>query len=430
MEKYQKFIDLHSQGITYIRITFYPSKRLSPNLDIKFLNPKTQHISSCILPLLSRIHSSFSHIHHIHHIQISRSSTTWLFSGKTQLPSYTTMTTIFDAVKERNGTPRDAECYIQRLPVELICAIAKELPLDSRLVFSQTCSWFRNIISGTKTLRCSRTSLDFYQIEEFLFAISRDIPDKWACFNCQKLHPVNALDTPSNRKHSVCVWAREGLHGRESRSWPQFRHVVLPLTLICSGGLSEDQRDYVRQLFQSHSGSLPLIDPYQPRVDGLTHAAQPRIVNGTHLMKYTWSLNGPLRNMPMYSRGSRGSLDICRHQSIQGYLIRRLPLRGLRGREPLPAVLEHGEIRALQRCFIRAYNGTAGQRFEGACPSCATDFVVRFEGAIAEVLVWCSLGSDNADYPRSISDRFGNSSGYAIPGSHRPGSIRALYERT
>ncbi|KAH7157967.1 hypothetical protein B0J13DRAFT_650747 [Dactylonectria estremocensis] len=162
---------------------------------------------------------------------------------------------------------QNMDVKLLQLPLEVLLLIIQDnLSQPSQIVLSQTCRALRNTLA--KPLH-PEAGLSRHDSLEFLASLARDLPTKWVCDICVKLHNVAPGDVLINR-HSV--------------SCPQ-RHVHLALKYTRISNIDAKYQRYREQLLAPYHGLYSAPGSSSGRAVGYQASTYPMIVNGRYLLK-------------------------------------------------------------------------------------------------------------------------------------------------
>lgn len=338
--------------------------------------------------------------------------------------------------------PQESECLVLwRLTVETILPIVEHLSATDKIVLAQTCSQFHNILRQSTQTYLSASTLTALEHTDYLYRISRDNIDSWACDRCHAVHVFHPRDTPETTNHLVCPRSRTRVSYKERffliPQWPHHRHVHLALKLSRQQALSLRQSKYLANLLRNCHG-VRLDSPRRPSLKG-EYESFPRLVQGRFLLKVVQHFEDPMwASRDLFLDGScLVSFGACTHQKLEDenltsgwrHLRRRKDQR-LRERNPqsYPRLPSEEIETAVETAFARM-----GEVVQGSCPQCPTDFTVQIWWNRATLCTWSDLGGEvpkdekllNAYRRRSSSSRYP----YWSEGvEHEPGAVKALYE--
>ncbi|KID94430.1 f-box domain containing protein, partial [Metarhizium majus ARSEF 297] len=327
----------------------------------------------------------------------------------------------------------------ENLPPELLLAIAEKLPADSRLVLSQTCSAFHNIIQSSQSTKCSVKTFDPSTFLDYLAAIARDLPDMWVCDKCMALHAADRQDTPQSPLTKSCP--RTPMHRANGQRlcWPHHRHVQLALKYTRLGVRDPERRRHLAELLDPVFASHPpdIEDSWTARV---TCSSRGKIVNGRFLLKYTWHYDAASEPIEYLSRGPGGYLVICNHQCLPGFLMAYIFQHVKQpGEEEATKLLSRG-LRVLAEIVVRKatreslLDDQRGMELTESCSECPTDFSVCVGEDGFWLSAWYDLGPEGSPFDEAwTSHRIQKPCGIVsdrLREGYVPGRIRRLYQQT
>ncbi|KAI1384495.1 uncharacterized protein F4822DRAFT_365462 [Hypoxylon trugodes] len=317
---------------------------------------------------------------------------------------------------------------LNNLPPEIIKCISDELSPASRLVFSQTCRALYAILNGY------RGSAHFVRAQylEYLSLVARDIPEKWVCEICTKLHPMLQGDTPAGPYVVYCPFKLRmrlpilgwGFQPHFRILEPYHRHVQLALK--CTRLQPTVYKTYLRKMLAPyHNPCLQThISPVgQPNRIQAQYSAFPRIVENSngelrYLILSIWRYHGV--NL---CHKDVGNLEICPHMKFSSNRQHNfLCPNGFLGR-----ILAEG---------FGLPSGTMSSTATYACPRCSTEIMVAKHQEYVDVCVWKDLGAESSPldirwliHTRNLPSLCSRS-GIQSPeyfASQRAGIVRSLY---
>ncbi|KAH7318106.1 hypothetical protein B0I35DRAFT_478643 [Stachybotrys elegans] len=90
-------------------------------------------------------------------------------------------------------------CYLLDMPQDVILHILGFLGEGTHILLSQTCTALRRIIAHIPLANLYRE-----QRLDLLLGLSRDLPDRWVCEICVRLHATHPQDTWAEPWHTTC----------------------------------------------------------------------------------------------------------------------------------------------------------------------------------------------------------------------------------
>lgn len=305
---------------------------------------------------------------------------------------------------------------------------------------------------------------------EYLACIARNIPDKWVCLACTKLHPISEDDRPSNPPSAapcrILNWYESyKLHDHHGfRLYAlSHRHVQLALKYTRMGDMAPKRyQSYLEKLlephhtlFFTHPGFLTVKDEFW---------ATPKVLNGRFLLKSRWDYARSSSSETLLSSERIGFLHVCAHQFVYHpgrhcvhWLAR---IFGWLGRHQtmlqhiltgvctlchlLNSTAEDSARRArlvertrppthrgLCQALGEALKATGSPEVSGSCHLCPTDFTVQMCSGGIRVHAWKDLGPEcsplNAAWKANVVGLWSADQHWRIL-KHEPGSVRKLYE--
>ncbi|KFG82235.1 hypothetical protein MANI_007715 [Metarhizium anisopliae] len=329
---------------------------------------------------------------------------------------------------------------LENLPPELLLAIAEILPADSRLVLSQTCSAFHNIIQSSQRTKFSLKNFDPPTFLDYLAVIARDLADTWVCDKCMALHAADLQDTPQSPLTKSCPQASMHRDNGQRLCWPHHRHVQLALKYTRLGVRDSERRRHLAKLL------APAVANHLPDNDDswVAHVAcssRGKIVNGRFLFKYTWHYDAASEPIEYLYHGPYGRLVICSHKYLPGFLMACIFYRVKRaGEEEAAKIISEGLRVLLEPSDVREEARESlvdDQRvveLKESCSSCLTDFSLCVGEDGFCLSAWYDLGPEGSPFDEAwtshgIQEPCGGDIGRPREG-YVPESIRRLYEQT
>lgn len=323
---------------------------------------------------------------------------------------------IKSTIRQPLGKVQSQDCIILQLPVEVLLLIVETLPLFSQVSVSQTCRPLRTILAH---LRNSASYLPRGEFLEFLSCLARNMPEKWVCEVCLKLHPVSLQDSWKNPYRSSCprYYVYQKTY-RLQNFYLDNRHVQLALKYTRMGNISKKYQRYLETLLTPYHGTFcedSLRDtPLQRR-----HSVYPKIVNGRYLVLSVWRYD---MDREKVSRQRMGSLWACGHQIFNDWDEALREMAGFRVQDDPKKVLWTAVSTAFQ---------AEGAEVRKSCPYCLTDFSVQACPERATVRMWQDLGPEgsplNPEWTEHVISILEKRS-FKILSNKVPGDIRRLYE--
>lgn len=311
---------------------------------------------------------------------------------------------------------QNADCPLLQLPVEILLTIVEMLPEHEIMVVLQTC---RSLRFAVGRLRLSVDYLTREEAVEFLVSIARELPDRWVCELCMKLHPLRVFDNSKKVKRSSCPRAplREEYYPMNYDRRLCHHHVQLALKYARMEKIQRRYRKYLEAVLSpSHMNCVSSV------VDLRCHQSYyPKIVGGRFLMLGVFHYH---RNRVDVSAKAISYLTVCSHQNFIFSDFARL--EALRAIEPAPPPDPN---LALSSTMLEGFEA-GGMEVQGCCSRCPTDFAFHGTADHATLHFWQDLGPEGS--PLNPEWRI-NLLSIHIPEErlkveHVEGSIRSLYE--
>ncbi|KAH7022254.1 hypothetical protein EDB80DRAFT_805935 [Ilyonectria destructans] len=311
---------------------------------------------------------------------------------------------------------QNPDCPFLQLPVELLLMIVEMLPDHDIMIVLQTC---RPLRFAVDRLRPSVQDLTREDSLEFLVSIARELPDRWVCERCVKLHRLRKFDNSKRVTRSTCRRAplSEEYYPMNYERRLCHHHVQLALKYARMENIQRKYRKYLEAVLSpSHMKCLSNDADL-----GYHQSYYPKVVGGRFLMLGVLHYD---RNRVEVSARSIGYLTVCSHQNFIFSDLARL--EALRALEPTPPP---DPSLALSRTMLAGFEA-GGVEVHGSCSSCPTDFAFHATPEHATLHFWQDLGPEGS--PLNPNWRI-NVLTIRIPTErlkvdHEEGSIRSLYE--
>ncbi|OTA08297.1 hypothetical protein A9Z42_0092010 [Trichoderma parareesei] len=299
-----------------------------------------------------------------------------------------------------NGEPsaqRDLTSRLLNLPVELVIAIAAQVPRPDQILASQTCRALRNILcdsvlSGDDHLP---ENLSMEERTEFLLHLSRGSPCQWVCEECTELHWAYMHDTPAkplSEGYLPCFFPgygqRQDLNLHSIYGFKlNHRHVQLALKHTRLAATEALDTTYLQKLLQPYQKQIRSRYTRKHLVDA-EFSAHPKVVDGRFLVKTTFDFR---EGYDKVCREYLGTVALCGHQIIQAS-----DVRNWRGQ----LSDSHNDLHPLYALLItvRAAFQSPGREFCGRCEFCGTDFSVKATPERVTVRAWKDFGPEGTTY--------------------------------
>ncbi|KAI1653067.1 hypothetical protein F4813DRAFT_284969 [Daldinia decipiens] len=315
------------------------------------------------------------------------------------------------------------DSFLLKLPVELVNGILELIPPIDRAVASLTCRSLRLILGKSDAHNLSTAQYLRYHVR-----VARDLPDRWVCEACFKLHPVSLGDTPLTPWRMTCPlrwdrWCHE-VYGQQSRLDNRYlsvdhRHVQLALKYT---RLQDHwSRRHLHTLLANHRDDEFPTHPYpynRQNVLKVTYTVTPRVVRDQHenlryMLRSVWHFR---KDSMEISLVTVGDIKLCPHLALLGDM-RRMEVHQL------------DILQEIKRAIL--LNGI--ETYIAGCNLCATDFKIAVHKDHITVHTWQDMGTKGSPGDKAwrlhVSDsRFGMPPlGGRWPMFANPGSVRALY---
>ncbi|KAJ4320309.1 hypothetical protein N0V84_005910 [Fusarium piperis] len=332
-------------------------------------------------------------------------------------------------------------CHIlQKLDVSALLCVVDLLPLDTRVVLSQTCRPMRNIIKVLEPV-----DLPYVERVDYLATLAKDRVDCWVCDDCVKIHQMHLADRPLSTISGNCKRIEDD--GDDNTSCHLFRrrrhffltsqHVQLAAkyTRMGKDKLSWKHRRYLKEVLKPRVCVDKMRD-----FDGLkkdvTCRIEPKVVDGRFLLRTEWTYS-------FQDEEKLTAQDVWR-------LLRR------QAEECSWYEMHYSEVGVSQdgdddcstchRCLSRAATKRAVENrnvdVEGHDLYSPTDYIFRVEEDKAKLMAWQDLGKGispidlawtrtmltqpNEDWEAGEEEEMEEAVDLRI--GHGPGDVRSLFE--
>lgn len=201
------------------------------------------------------------------------------------------------------AAPAVLKSPILELPDELVLCIVDHLAIYDQFLLSHTCRTMQRLLfrDWNAYLR-SRTPAER---NDFLIAVAYGMPNHWACENCGRLHGIDRLDFPSQKKLPRCVRPTNNGARLWARYYLEYHHIQLALKL--SGrGVNES---YLQSLLTARH-----FTSYRVEMT-ITYIAMPKIVQG-HFLLYEKAVFGDGCCRATYSSIQQSWINVCPHLAM------------------------------------------------------------------------------------------------------------------
>ncbi|KAI2642540.1 hypothetical protein GGS21DRAFT_544687 [Xylaria nigripes] len=271
------------------------------------------------------------------------------------------------------------------LPNELINLILEYLEPIDRAVLSQTCRSLRYIL-GEEARPIHFSHKDFLK---FLIVVARNEPERWVCGKCTCLHRMIPYDTPASRRYQRLPCNRYSkwlilvdtcFEGR--KFWLRHQHVQLAIKHTRLQLTAYQQ--YLHTLVKPHIYICALTTPFASTGwQTVNHAMYPRITSGN---------DGEPRFLlySVWHYFKEDGDDRLRISKLEPQLVCPHLHFGLdHDITPNPLTV------ALRYAYK---NGINGQKQDGACIRCATDYTIWYNRGDVLLQIWRDLGTESSPF--------------------------------
>ncbi|KAH7176409.1 hypothetical protein EDB81DRAFT_850316 [Dactylonectria macrodidyma] len=310
---------------------------------------------------------------------------------------------------------------ILRLPVEVLLLIIRDnLPRHTQFVLSQTCRALRYALVVSLN---PEAGLSRHESLDFLACLARDMPAKWVCDVCVKLHNVAPGDALINCRSKSCPkWP---VHVSYQLGCVLFtQHIQLALKYTRISNINIKYRRYRKQLLAPNHGTYSAANPKNSRVVGLQASSYPMIVDGRYLIKSVVCYSQV--DAILVSRITIGHVRLCPHQNFDHKLddaIARTTNWGNAGIRDIGHALYTTIGAAFRDPFTEV---------RSSCPYCRTDFSLEACSRYATFRVWQDLGCEasplHPNWRSSLIFRPYHGQRGPVVSYDKPGTVRTLYE--
>lgn len=284
--------------------------------------------------------------------------------------------------------------------------ITKHLPTDSRMVASQTCRRLRSLTPPPNPLYLPRATR-----VKFLSAIAKDMPERWACGYCARLHRVGVHSCSTRQRLNACFTRVEVFDDLDTGFGIEHHHLQLTLKYTRMGITDAGRRERLRRLLS------PIWAPFKTHFysKGVLHAhtiVYPLVAGGRYFIQEVSQYS---KNHAAVSPKALGYGQCCHHQKFDYEGFRCI---GIGPTHPKGALMN----------AIAAAFKIPGVAVHGYCPYCPVDFSVEATLEYATIRTWKDLGPEDTPcnpYWRVYASRDGE----GVTLRHESGAVRDAYCR-
>ncbi|PTB63041.1 hypothetical protein BBK36DRAFT_1127074 [Trichoderma citrinoviride] len=329
-----------------------------------------------------------------------------------------------------NGEPsaqRDLTSHLLQLPVELVVAIASQVPRHSQILASQSCRALRNVLCDSLLPGDDRLPENLPRREqvEFLLHLSRGSPGEWVCEECMELHQAFMHDTPAkpmSEAYLPCFFPGFFGQGQDLNIHDIYgfkmnhRHVQLALKHARLAATESLDTTYLQRLLQPHHKRIRSRYTRKHLVDA-KYSAFLKVVDGRFVVKTTFDFR---EGYDKVHRKYLGTVALCGHQIAQACDAQVAPGPSSSGSSD-----DSHPLWALKTAVSAAYQ-SPGEEVSGRCEFCGTDFAVKASPERVTMTAWKDFGPEGTSYDpywRSHASRVFSTR----TACRMAGSIRELY---
>ncbi|EHK42005.1 hypothetical protein TRIATDRAFT_30654 [Trichoderma atroviride IMI 206040] len=281
------------------------------------------------------------------------------------------------------SSPANRRPALLDLPIDLLREIFDQLSPADNIVFATTCRAVRNCAGRGQFPADAEENQE--QRFEVLASMCRDMPDRWVCEECMRLHRIDTADTPADSSPTCPLADAYGRFNQPLQLAPADeyelgrRHVQLALKYTRLGdSLRPSHRQYLQRLTAARQFSLSYA---WEKKAAITAKVAPRIVDGRFLLRTICEYRLPSRPV---TRDLIASESVCRHQQF-------FPLED--GAWTSSSL--HQDLRQFPRAVGESF-ASPGKEVRGHCPHCFTDFSVTTTARSVRISVWMDLGTESS----------------------------------
>ncbi|PTB65891.1 hypothetical protein BBK36DRAFT_1120850 [Trichoderma citrinoviride] len=307
----------------------------------------------------------------------------------------------------RDHDQKHPSAAILQLPLDILLLITDNLALHDTFLLSHTCKALRQVTFQDWDADISR--LPFEDQIAFWAGLAYTLPNRWACLQCCKLHPINISDVPAafrtvrNRAFPCSIDYSRGI---EIEGYSvQHYHVQFALKLSRLGNVHQQ---YLAALMDSYTRTGPSLIP--PLAE--SYAAEPRIINERFILREEWKIsNNTSTALPLLWDNTDLHIPVCPHMRMSGGPARSRSwkessihwmVRVSNSMQQREGSVLLKEITLLEDGIALAYE-SPGQWIFNSCLHCPTDFAIMIstDEQEATIRAWHDFGVEGS--PLDIS---------------------------
>ncbi|KAM3484574.1 hypothetical protein MY8738_002082 [Beauveria namnaoensis] len=295
-----------------------------------------------------------------------------------------------EKLSSRDSTPSSSDpgeasvaSILLRISLDSILDIIRFLHRRDRALLSLTCSYMRDAVNSVSQPDHAEDKDERTYIN-YLYCLARDMPYRWVCEPCMKLHDISTQDTPRDTSQIHCrkiqCWLLYSHFVHRAQGYRLgHRHVQLAVKLSRLGNnLLKEHRLYLEAIMAPYVGTAIFrTGPIDAAPCSAKHTVRCKIVDGRFLTLTTFAYSRSRRrglNMSMI-----GAVAVCQHQASK-------TLEGSR-------FVASGELMTLT-CALEIALHFPNFPVLGHCTQCPVDYEVSWKGNLLRVRAWADFGTD------------------------------------
>ncbi|EJP68931.1 uncharacterized protein BBA_01966 [Beauveria bassiana ARSEF 2860] len=295
-----------------------------------------------------------------------------------------------EKLSSRDSTPSSSgpgeasvASILLRTSLDSILDIIRFLHRRDRALLSLTCSYMRDAVNLVSQPDHAEDKDERTYIN-YLYCLARDMPYRWVCEPCMKLHDISTKDTPRDTSQIHCrkiqCWLLYSHFVHRAQGYRLgHRHVQLAVKLSRLGNnLLKEHRLYLEAIMAPYVGTAIFrTGPIDAAPRSAKHTVRCKIVDGRFLTLTTFAYSRSRRrglNMSMI-----GAVAVCQHQASK-------TLEGAR-------FVSSGELMTLT-CALEIALHFPNFPVLGHCTQCPVDYEVSWKGNSLRVRAWADFGTD------------------------------------
>lgn len=301
--------------------------------------------------------------------------------------------------------------HILDLPAEVILLITDQLDRHDQFFLSQTCRPLRRLVGCDWEREMDRLSMA--EKLDFWTGLAYNLPDRWACADCCRLHAVDSSDTPRAPRAPCHPHLSRGIGKHYSI---QHYHIQLALKYHRLGKSHQKQLGRLMAPYASHSSLGSTLKK--------AYTAEPKIVNGRFVLREEWVFRDRIGRIPRQVLNYY-CVMLCPHLLLS-------PIRPRSGDVPPSRWASQILCPAMEfEQLVTAAFHAPGVDVYGSCHRCPTDYAILCtDPRTISFRAWHDFGSHGSSQDLSWRAHVWTSENTPTGGltlHHVPGSIRDLF---